>query len=206
MKDPYSVLGLPKGTDPAELTARYEELKAKYSEDRFLTGEAGNEAARNLNDLETAWATISAEKDKQEAKATFGGDFGQVDDLIKRARYDEAQSMLDSISDRTAEWHYLQSIIFYKREWLTESRKQLAMAVDMEPRNDKYKNALEKMDMVMGNPGANAQNLGVDQNAMNQQQQQPGPNDPMMAGNCLSNCCCAYCLTDCCCNMMHCCS
>lgn len=200
INNPYEVLDLPEDSSEELLSARYAELKAKYSEQRFASGEEGNEGARKLMELEEAWKMISARLDKDRAKERFGGDFGQIDDLIKKGKYDEAQAMLDAYTERGAEWHYLQSIVFYKRDWLTESRKQLKMAVDLEPGNEKYKTALTKLEMVMGNPQAQAQNLG------NQGTPIMGE-DPnaQMGGNCLSNCCMAYCITDCCCNMMRCC-
>lgn len=203
MKEPYSVLGMDKSSSREELTARYESLKKQYSEDRFKSGDAGNEGAKNLSELEAAWGSISADLSKNDEKNTFGSDFGAIDDLIKKSQYDEAQSRLDSIADRNAEWHYLQSIIYYKREWISDSRKQLVMATNLEPNNAKYKTALEKLDMVMGNPNQDPRTIGVDPNAGGQTTQ--NPNGQMNGANCLSNCCLAYCLTDCCCSMTRCC-
>ena len=159
-----------------------------------------NEGARKLSELESAWSMISADLEKKKAQETFGdGDYGYIDDLIKKGEYDDAQSRLDAITDRSAQWHYLQSIIFYKREWLSDSRKQLALAVEMEPRNTKYKESLDKLDLVMGNPQADPNTIGADPNQPPPvQQQQDGQ---ICGGNMLSNCCLAYCLTDCCCSM-----
>ncbi len=204
MKDPYGVLGLEADASEEQLRAKYEELKTQYSEQRFRSGAEGNEGARKLSELESAWAMISADLDKKKAQETFGdGDYGYIDDLIKKGNYDEAQGKLDEISNRTAQWHYLQSIIFYKREWLSDSRKQLALAVEMEPHNDKYKSALEKLDLVMGNPQADPRTIGVDPMQPPPVQQQP--EGQVCGGNMLSNCCLAYCLTDCCCSMTRCC-
>lgn len=205
MKDPYSILGLTPEADEEELKARYEELKAQYGEQRFKSGAEGNEGARKLSELESAWVLISADLEKKKDKREFGdGDYGAIDNLIKQGSYDDAQARLDAISDRTAQWHYLQSIIYYKREWLSDSRKQLAIAVSMEPNNSTYKTALDKLDLVMGNPNADARTMGADPNMPppQPQQQQDGQ---MCGGNALSNCCLAYCITDCCCSMTRCC-
>ncbi len=202
MKDPYSVLGLSAETPQDELKERYEKLKAEYGEQRFKSGAEGNEGARKLSELEAAWSMISADFEKKQAEETFGdGDYGAIDDLIKNGNYDEAQARLDGITARNARWHYLQSIIYYKREWLSDSRTQLAEAVRLDPRNDKYKSALEKLDLVIGNPQADPHVLGVDP-AQQPPSQQEGQ---MCGGNMLSNCCLAYCLTDCCCSMTRCC-
>lgn len=205
VNNPYEVLDLSEDSSEELLKARYEELSEKYREQRFAPGEEGNEGARKLMELEEAWSMILADLRRRKAKEQYGADLGpdaslaDVDELIKGGKYDEAQAMLDADAERGAQWHYLQSIIFYKRDWLTESRKQLKMAVELEPENEKYKSALEKLEMVMGSPTVNAQSLGGNQ--------VPPISEPdaQMTGNCLSNCCLAYCLTDLCCSMTRCC-
>lgn len=147
MKDSYEILGLTKDATDEELKARYEELCAKYKEDRFLPGEEGNEAARKLNELEEAWRDICRDMEARR----YSDDYARIEALIKEKKYNDAQDALDAVSNRTAKWHFYQSQVYYYREWLTESRKQLSVAVDMDPQNEKYKTALEKLDTVMGN-------------------------------------------------------
>lgn len=61
-KQYYELLGLDESATDESVTARYEELKKKYSEDRFLEGEAGNEAARMLNRIDVAYHEIMSEQ------------------------------------------------------------------------------------------------------------------------------------------------
>lgn len=209
MKDPYVVLGLPRTASKEELTAKYNELKSIYSEQRFKPGEEGNEGARLLHELEEAWLTVQRDIDERAGAETLGasGDdnavYARVDSLIREGKYSEAQNLLDSITDRQGEWHYFQSIVFYKREWLVEAKTQLEMAIQCDPYNNKYKNALDKLNMVIGNPGANPGNMnnGTFNNAPPTIQQPPIDDNGM---NACSTCCCAYLLTDCCCNLMRC--
>lgn len=60
-KQYYELLGLDESATDESVTARYEELKKKYSEDRFLEGEAGNEAARMLNRIDVAYHEIMSD-------------------------------------------------------------------------------------------------------------------------------------------------
>lgn len=217
MKDPYAVLGLDKSASPEALKAKYDELHDLYGEQRFKSGEEGNEGARKLQELEEAWVLISANIEQANRTASFDGDYGNVDSLIRQGKYNEAQDILDSIQDRNGEWHYMQAIVFYKREWLTEAKTQLEMALRDEPDNPKYRASLDKLNLSMngGPQPAQAQpnngqaNYGGynnggqpygDNNYPPQQQQQPAD-----MANCLSSCCCAYCLTDCLCSAMRCC-
>ena len=206
MKDPYAVLGVTKDSDPEDIKAKYEELHALYAEQRFKSGEEGNEGARRLQEVDEAWALIKSDLERETVKASFDGDYGKIDELIRQGMYNEAQDMLDSIQDRKGEWHYMQAIVFYKREWLSDAKTQLEMALRDDPGNSKYRASLDKLNLAMG--GARPQ----------QQQQNPYNNgqyndmnggqpagQPADMANCLSSCCCAYCLTDCLCNAMRCC-
>lgn len=203
MRDPYSILGLDREASAEQLKQRYEELRFEYSEGRFVPGEAGNEAARKLSELEEAWAQISIKIDAQE-RTTYGTEFEYIDRLIKDGKYEEAQNLLDTVTERNAEWHYLQSIIYFKREWLSESKAQLETAVAMDKGNSKYRLALEKLNMVIGNPNTNADALNDGVRGNNQQYYTESQNQSRN-GDALSNCCLAYCLTSLCCDCIRCC-
>lgn len=215
MKDPYEVLGLTKDSDSDQLRARYEALKARYGEQRYHDGEIGNEGARLLSELEASWKIIEKDIKKREANKKFGGDYGRLDNLIRAGSYNEAQDVLDSIADRDAKWHYYQSIIFYKREWLSESRAQLVIALQLDPNNQKYKESLRKLDLVMGNPNAKANDIGTGQgpyasdNTYYQRQQQQYQQQYQQANtdsacNACANCAMCYCLSELCCSMSRC--
>lgn len=211
MKDPYAVLGLGRDADPELLKSRYDELHALYGEQRFKSGEEGNEGARKLQELEEAWVIVSANIEKDKSATAFGGDYNQIDELIRSGKYNEAQDLLDSITERKGEWHYMQAIVFYKREWLTEAKTQLEMALRDDPDNQKYRSSLDKLNMSINNPAQlQNQNRGQSQNQNRdnfggrQYDEPPAQQGDNMA-NCLSSCCCAYCLTDCLCNAMRCC-
>ncbi len=203
MKNPYEILGLDENSSYEELKARYDQLKAEYGEGRFSAGEAGTEAARKLTELEDAWKEIESRRQKVETveavrpDGASAGDFAYVDALIKQQKYDEAQAALDAMTVREGEWHYYMSIIYYKRDWLTESKKQLEAAIACDPYNNKYKIALDKLNVVIGNSNVDPNSLGQNQNQINQDQIQ-------QQGDALSNCCLAYCLTSLCCDCMRC--
>lgn len=200
MKNPYSVLGIDENATTEELNARYEQLKAEYSEGRFAPGEAGNEAAKKLTELEQAWQDIQAKTVVAE-ETHGGGDYDYIDKLIKDHRYDEAQTVLDGINDRDGKWHYFQSIVYYKREWLSESKRQLEEAIACEPGNEKYRRALEKLKIVMGNAESDPRAMGRDTINSND----GGGDDMQRQADNLSNCCLAYCLVSSCCDVMRCC-
>ena len=146
MNENYRILGVSETATDQEVDAASMDLKQKYSKDRFLEGEAGNEAAKILTKLENAYAEILSERQSSsDCGCNDGSVYGEIERLIKEGKYDDAQRVLDDVSDRSAEWHYLQSVLFYKKNWINESKKQLEIAVEMETDNQKYKTANDKM-------------------------------------------------------------
>ncbi len=195
MKEYYEFLGLPETATDEEIQARYQELKAKYSEERWQDGEAGNEAARNLTKLEAGYRELT-ESRKETKTNTEGQDaYEEISELLKSGDIGKAQSRLDEFNERPAEWHYLQAVVYYKKNWTNESKKQLEIAIEMDPSNQKYRAAYGKMNA----------------RAQQQQQQQADQQNPysrqpnydeqqQMGGNACSDCisCCyTYLCVDC---------
>ena len=156
MQNPYAILDLPKNSPEELLRAKYAELKSKYLEDRFLQGKRGNEAAEKLTELESAFKLIESDFSKKDTTACFK----EITAIIKLEQFDLAQEALDNMGSHGAEWHFVQSMLFFRREWITESKKQLEMALNIEPYNPKYLTAMERLNLILGNPAVNPQSLG----------------------------------------------
>lgn len=199
MKEYYEVFGLPETATDEELAERYKALKEKYGEERWQDGEAGNEAAKNLTKLENAYREITESRKEQKRNTEGQNAYEEISELLKAEKFAEAQARLDDFNERTAEWHYLQAVVYYKKNWTNDSKKQLEIAMEMDPDNVKYRNAYGKM---------NAKNEYRQQQAYQDSQQQnpyarggmPTDDEPMMGGNACSNCisCCyTYLCVDC---------
>ena len=196
MKEYYDLLGLSENATDEEITNRYNELKEKYREERWLDGEAGNEAARMLTKLDVAYNEIMSSRKDQDKNTDGQSSFEEITALLKENKLSEAQALLDNFNERPAEWHYLQAAVFYKKNWTNDSKKQLEIAMQMDPSNQKYRAAYGKL---------NAKNEYQQQQAHQQQQQNPyannrAPYDDQMGGSTCSNCvsCCyTYLCVDC---------
>lgn len=195
MQEFYKILGVSENATDAEVEARYAELKEKYSRERFYEGEIGNDAAKNLTKLETAYSEYKQEKVNKVNDGTGTSEnFIDVENLIRNGKINEAQSLLDNVSDRNAEWHYLQSVVFYKKNWMNDSKKQLEIALSLEPHNEKYSDAYAKLKKKMAYSesqfkSGNAQNTGY------------SGEERQMGGSGMNDCL-SFCATWCCMNLM----
>ena len=97
----YQIIGCDENVSDEELYQVYLARRTKYQNDRFLEGEAGNQAAKNLTALNEAYAYIvDYRKDNSsDRKASFS----KVDEFLKAGKINEAQSVLDAFDERNAE-------------------------------------------------------------------------------------------------------
>ena len=68
MQEYYKILGLSLDATDEEVETAYRELKDKYMRERFYEGEIGNQAAKNLTKVETAYQEIMASRVKHDEK------------------------------------------------------------------------------------------------------------------------------------------
>ena len=213
IKKYYEIVGVDENVTDEELHNAYVALRNKYQNDRFLEGEAGNEAAKKLTELNNAYDELADYRKEVSQGEDRGKAFSEIDVLIKAGKINEAQAELDKFSERSAEWHYLQSVVFYKKNWINESKKQLEIAIQMDGGNEKYKTSYDKLCRQMD---YNAKKSNNNNNGKNEEWNRSGrgngapngntyeePTDMMGGDSCFDYCCrLAICnaMLNCCCN------
>ena len=141
-KDPFVVLGLTKEATQSEVQEAYERLREEYRSRIHIEGDEGKKAAKKLAEIEDAYRdAIELLSKGSEVKDVYS----HVAELLKKGDIDGAQSALDNVSERGAEWHYYQSAVYHSKGWNYEAKAQLEMAINMDPDNKKYQETLERM-------------------------------------------------------------
>ena len=198
-KEYYELLQVNEDCTDEEIEASSKALKEKYNQEKWQDGEAGMNAAKMLGKLDAAYAEIMADRKEKKQNTSGASAFDEVSELIKKGDISGAQARLDSFNERNAEWHYLQSVVFYKKNWMNESKKQLEIAIQMDATNTKYRDAYDKLkaraDYQQQTGGAPNTNPNVN------------TGDEQMGGNWCANCAsfcytwmCVNCLFNLCCN------
>lgn len=224
-KTAYEILGIAEDANQTEIDEAYYTLRSKYRNDMYQEGALGKAAAQKLTELEQAYsdicsgrATPSAETaqktgDSSSTGGTTGNTskhsaaFAEVEKAIRAKDYRAAQSALDLVGVRDAEWHYFQAVIYYNKGWMTEAKNQMEMACNMDAANQHYKDVLAKLNDTIdkannaGNKGYNQQTQAQQQNSGYQrsysEQDARATEDSccrwcqaMICINCLCDCCC----------------
>ena len=198
------ILGLSEGATKEDVKSAYETLRAKYLEERFMEGEIGNNAAKMLTQIELAYNDLLSELSENATAEDSESAYAQVEDLIRQGNISEAQHVLDAFNERGGRWHYLQSVVFYRKNWINESKKQLEIAIQLEPENEKYKETYKKLNEKINYDARNTANANQ---TVYQGQTINSADDNQMGGNFCANCIeccylnlCINCLCNACCH------
>ena len=195
----YKILGASPTDTNEEIKEKYLTLRKKYQEERFEEGEKGNYAAKMITELDIAYNELTSARSEEINEKGSSDAFESVEAALKANNLQAAQQLLDDFNERSAEWHYFQSVVFYKKNWINESKKQLEIAVSMNPNEQKYKDALAKLENKVNqgkkvNPEWN--NASSNKEETVEVNQQLGGNAcarwccDMLICNAMLNCCC----------------
>lgn len=140
MRNPYEVLGIPQGAPSEQINAAYRELMRRYQD----SGDS-----RKIDELNEAYDAIVMGAGSSGGYKSYSSapDYSDIRAKINSGRLDDAQTLLDGMPDgmRDAQWYYLKGTIQQKRGWLEEAAKNFATASNLDPSNNTYKMAYNKV-------------------------------------------------------------
>ena len=143
MKDPYKVLGVSPSATDAEIKATYRSLARRYHPDNYANDEEGaKRASERMKEINAAYDEITAARARG-AKAGAGNDYAWIREQIRAEKFAEAELTLEGIpvAARTAEWHYLKSVLLGRRGWQNDAIREIEIACTMDPQNMEFRQA-----------------------------------------------------------------
>jgi len=181
VKNPYEVLGIKENATEDEIKKAYREQVKKYHPDQYQDNPLSKLAEEKLREVNEAyeyltgkgqtaktsngWSGRSSYSGSQSAGAGGGqgggnASFRQIRLYINSGNIAAAEQMLESISEKSAEWFYLRGLIFMKKGWYNEAVMNVRQACNMDPSNYEYRDALNRMNNNNNMYRGNAQNRG----------------------------------------------
>ena len=168
MKDPYSILGVSKKATDDEIRAAYRELARKYHPDNYtddnplkdLAGEKMQEINAAYEEIQRMRSAAGSSGSRTNNGYYYTGSsssvYGQIRMLINERKFKEAERQLFTVldSERTAEWHYLLSVVLMGRGRVNDAMRELEVACNMDPSNEEYQKAKEMFNNTASGYGS----------------------------------------------------
>ena len=155
MKDPYTILGVKRDATDDEIKSAYRSLVRKYHPDNYADDNPLKElATEKMQEVNEAYDEIqrmrqSGGSSGSDSGYNYGGSsygpYVSIRTSLNSRRFGEAERALMAIPevDRSAEWHYLYSIVLMHKGRVNDAMRELEMACAMEPANMEYQKAKE---------------------------------------------------------------
>ena len=167
MRDPYTVLGVSSNASDQEIKKAYRELARKYHPDNYVDNPLADLAEEKMKEINEAYEAIQKQRSGgggsyQSGSSSSGGyqggyqqqqqyggnpTYARVRNLINMGDLNTAERLLDEMPQHGGEWYFLRGSIAYRRGWLDEAMQNYNLAVQMEPGNMEYRQAMNAMGM-----------------------------------------------------------
>jgi len=175
MNDPYSVLGVSPTASDEEVKKAYRDLVRKYHPDNYQGNPLADLAQEKMKEINEAYDAIMRQRSSGGGTDAGGGPgysgsaggyggsgyagtdaaaFARVRTVINSGNFAYAEELLRNIPNRNAEWHFLMGAVLYQKGWLDEALSHFQTAVQMDPANPEYRNALNRYRHATYNPYA----------------------------------------------------
>lgn len=156
MNDPYQILNIPSTATDEEVKRAYRDLARKYHPDNYHDNPLADLAQEKMKEINEAYDQIQKQRKASSAAAqgyggasyggsAYGGGLQQVRLAIRRGDISLAERLLVAVGNHDAEWNFLMGVVCSRRGWMDEARRYLETAVQMEPNNMEYSNALSAL-------------------------------------------------------------
>lgn len=161
--NPYEVLGIKEGASEEEIKRAYRELVRKYHPDQYKDNPLSDLAEEKLKEINEAYDMLMKGRKGGSSRNSRGGqyssssysqdynyeaqqgDYQKVAEYINRGDLVNAERMLNNIPTRDAQWYYFKGVIAARRGRYGVAYDSFQTAVNMDPSNPVYQDALNQM-------------------------------------------------------------
>lgn len=169
MRDPYQVLGVPSTATDEEVKKAYRNLARKYHPDNYHDNPLADLAQERMKEINEAYEEIQTQRKRGASAGSYGtssgytggasygyggyggyqsyaGPYQRVRMAILQNNLNLAEELLNAMQNHDAEWNFLKGVLCQKRGWMDEAKRYYQTAVQMDPDNSEYQQALDRAE------------------------------------------------------------
>ena len=169
MRDPYQVLGVPSTATDEEVKKAYRDLARKYHPDNYHDNPLADLAQERMKEINEAYEEIQTQRKRGASAGSYGtssgytggasygyggyggyqsyaGPYQRVRMAILQNDLNLAEELLNAMQNHDAEWNFLKGVLCQKRGWMDEAKRYYQTAVQMDPDNSEYQQALDRAE------------------------------------------------------------
>lgn len=158
MKNPYEILEIKEGASKEEIKRAYREMAKKYHPDQYGDNPLRDLAEDKMRELNEAYDYLM--KNTSDTESYTGSSYNNnsgsytganreiYNDIrrdLQRGDLGEAESKLNRITVRDAEWNYLMGVLFIRRGWYDNAFNHISTACNLDPSNREYSEAYNQL-------------------------------------------------------------
>jgi curved DNA-binding protein CbpA len=154
MQNPYEILGLNEGASQEEIKRAYRELAKKYHPDQYGNNPLRDLAEQKMREINEAYDYLTKNASGSTYSNYSGGssygndssvDYNSIRSDINSGNVGSAESKLNNIKTRDAEWFYLMGNVCLRKGWYDQAYNNIQNAYNLNPSNPEYRSAYENL-------------------------------------------------------------
>lgn len=163
MKDPYKVLGVSSNATDEEIKKAYRELVRKYHPDKYRDSDLADLANEKMKEINAAYEEIKTMREnggnQRRGSYSSNGSYASNSSPTGDARYNSIRQMINAGNiggaekslweipdvERNAEWNFLMGCVMIRRGKYVDAQRYFDIAVSMDPYNNEYRAAQERL-------------------------------------------------------------
>lgn len=159
--NPYEVLGVKPGASQEEIKSAYRKLVKQYHPDQYVDNPLKDLAQEKLVEVNKAYEMLknngesgsytsssnryNSNNNESNTYSNNTAIYSEIRSLIQMRNISVAESKLNSIRDRDAEWYYLYGTVMMAKGWFESAYNNIQRACSMDPNNFEYRQALSQL-------------------------------------------------------------
>lgn len=169
--NPYEILGIKPDATDAEIKSAYRKLIKQYHPDQYGDNPLRELAAEKMREINGAYDQLTKGNKGSKSNYSSSSNYNntsnssnnssdsyaliEVRRLLQGRQLAAAEAKLNSITTRNAEWNFLYGVVLSNKGWYDGALKHLQTAVNMDPNNFEYKQALNSLNQRGQSYGGN---------------------------------------------------